>query len=162
MEGPTPVSALIHAATLVTLGLFLCIRYQFYLLTSLGFTVIQLLTWFTLILLIFIASDLLDMKRVVAYSTLIQMSFTLVFMLYAYSELCYLYLTVHAVYKSSLFMVIGIVIHESNKQDIRSFSLCSRCCILVMLYTVFTSLGSICTLGLLKEFTYDSSYCCIH
>ena len=121
MEGPTPVSALIHAATMVTAGVFLVARmsplYEFAIFTNLFITIIGAAT------AIFAASIALtqnDIKRVIAYSTCSQLGY----MFFAAGVGAYnasiFHLTTHAFFKALLFLSAGSVIHAMHhEQDMR-------------------------------------------
>ena len=121
MEGPTPVSALIHAATMVTAGVFLVARmsplYEFATFTNLFITFIGAAT------AIFAASIALtqnDIKRVIAYSTCSQLGY----MFFAAGVGAYnasiFHLTTHAFFKALLFLSAGSVIHAMHhEQDMR-------------------------------------------
>ncbi len=121
MEGPTPVSALIHAATMVTAGVFLVARmsplYEFAAFTNLFITFIGAAT------AIFAASIALtqnDIKRVIAYSTCSQLGY----MFFAAGVGAYnasiFHLTTHAFFKALLFLSAGSVIHAMHhEQDMR-------------------------------------------
>ena len=121
MEGPTPVSALIHAATMVTAGVFLVARmsplFEFAHFTNLFITFIGAST------AIFAASIALtqnDIKRVIAYSTCSQLGY----MFFAAGVGAYnasiFHLTTHAFFKALLFLSAGSVIHAINhEQDMR-------------------------------------------
>jgi len=121
MEGPTPVSALIHAATMVTAGVFLVARmsplYEFANFTNLFITFIGAAT------AIFAASIALtqnDIKRVIAYSTCSQLGY----MFFAAGVGAYnasiFHLTTHAFFKALLFLSAGSVIHAMHhEQDMR-------------------------------------------
>jgi NADH:ubiquinone oxidoreductase subunit 5 (subunit L)/multisubunit Na+/H+ antiporter MnhA subunit len=101
MEGPTPVSALIHAATLVTLGVLLFIRVNVS--TSLLIVVIILLLFTSVCVLLLGLS--LDIKKSIAYSTIVQLLFALVITQFYLHSLCFIYLIVHAIYKSTALCV---------------------------------------------------------
>jgi NADH-quinone oxidoreductase subunit L len=121
MEGPTPVSALIHAATMVTAGVYLIVR------TAPLFEqapkVLELsagLGAITLVVAGLIALVQVDIKRVIAYSTMSQIGYMfLAAGLGAYPNAMF-HLMTHAFFKALLFMAAGIVIHAlAGEQDIR-------------------------------------------
>jgi NADH-quinone oxidoreductase subunit L len=121
MEGPTPVSALIHAATMVTAGVYLIAR------TNVLFELapdIQALAGIlggvTILLAGLVALVQTDIKRVIAYSTMSQIGYMFVAVgLGAYGPGMF-HLMTHAFFKALLFMAAGIVIHAlSDEQDIR-------------------------------------------
>ncbi len=121
MEGPTPVSALIHAATMVTAGVYLVVR------THLVFELapkVQDVTAglgaATLVLAGLIALVQVDIKRVIAYSTMSQIGYMFLGVgLGAYANGMF-HLMTHAFFKALLFMAAGIVIHAlAGEQDMR-------------------------------------------
>jgi NADH-quinone oxidoreductase subunit L len=121
MEGPTPVSALIHAATMVTAGVYLIARTSP--LFELAIDVRDLagiLGAVTLLLAGLIALVQTDIKRVIAYSTMSQIGYMFVAVgLGAYGPGMF-HLMTHAFFKALLFMAAGVVIHAlSGEQDIR-------------------------------------------
>jgi NADH-quinone oxidoreductase subunit L len=121
MEGPTPVSALIHAATMVTAGVYLIARTSP--LFELAIDVRDLagvLGAVTLLVAGLIAIVQTDIKRVIAYSTMSQIGYMFVAVgLGAYGAGMF-HLMTHAFFKALLFMAAGVVIHAlSGEQDIR-------------------------------------------
>jgi NADH-quinone oxidoreductase subunit L len=121
MEGPTPVSALIHAATMVTAGVYLIARTH--VLFELAPAIEHLagvLGAITILLAGLIALVQTDIKRVIAYSTMSQIGYMFVAVgLGAYGAGLF-HLMTHAFFKALLFMAAGIVIHAvSDEQDIR-------------------------------------------
>jgi NADH-quinone oxidoreductase subunit L len=121
MEGPTPVSALIHAATMVTAGVYLIARTSP--LFELAIDVRDLagvLGAVTLLVAGLIAIVQTDIKRVIAYSTMSQIGYMFVAVgLGAYGAGMF-HLMTHAFFKALLFMAAGVVIHTlSGEQDIR-------------------------------------------
>jgi len=121
MEGPTPVSALIHAATMVTAGVFLVARlspvYEYTPDVRMFITVVGALTAF---IAATIALTQFDIKRVIAYSTMSQLGY----MFFALGVSAYgaamFHLFTHAFFKALLFLGAGSVIHAmSDEQDMR-------------------------------------------
>ena len=82
------------------------------------YLLLSLLGLYVLIGVLHTAVDQLDLKRCIAYTTFIQMSLSLMFVL-LHVDLCHLYLLVHAIYMSSLFLMVGLIVHESSSQDLR-------------------------------------------
>ena len=119
MEGPTPVSALIHAATMVTAGVFLVARCSsFFALAPLTSSIIL---WIGAITCLFAATTAIaqtDIKKIIAYSTCSQLGY----MFMACGALEYsagiFHLVTHAFFKAMLFLAAGIVIHAVHEQDI--------------------------------------------
>jgi NADH:ubiquinone oxidoreductase subunit 5 (subunit L)/multisubunit Na+/H+ antiporter MnhA subunit len=123
MEGPTPVSALIHAATLVTVGVFVGIRLRLHLTTGLGVYLLLSSCVLSVVLVALLSAAQLDLKRTVAYSTLITVGFGLYSAVSTGSSVnAALTLMVHAVFKATLFMLVGLYVHECNEQDARRVS----------------------------------------
>jgi len=146
MEGPTPISALIHAATMVTAGIFMVARMSplFELsTTALGFViVIGSITAFFMGLLGIIQNDI---KRVVAYSTLSQLGYmTVALGASAYSAAIF-HLMTHAFFKALLFLAAGsVIIAMHHEQDIRKMGGIKK----YMPITYWTSLvGSLALIG---------------
>lgn len=111
MEGPTSVSALIHAATMVAAGVFLLGR-VYPVFTDLELNILAIIGAFTAFMAATIALTQNDLKRVLAYSTISQLGFMVMAMgIGAYSSSLF-HLAAHAFFKCLLFLVAGIVIHE--------------------------------------------------
>lgn len=124
MEGPTPVSALIHAATLVTAGVFLIIRLSVFFEYSpkiLNF----LFFWGSISAFIgaLLANFQTDIKKIIAYSTCSQVGYMFIACGSSDYILSLSHLLNHAFFKALLFLCSGIIIHTSvNEQDIRKLS----------------------------------------
>jgi NADH-quinone oxidoreductase subunit L len=121
MEGPTPVSALIHAATMVTAGVYLIARtHALFELAPAVQHLAGILGAITILVAGLIALVQTDIKRVIAYSTMSQIGYMFVAVgLGAYGAGLF-HLMTHAFFKALLFMAAGIVIHAlSDEQDIR-------------------------------------------
>ena len=121
MEGPTPVSALIHAATMVTAGVFLICRVSFLFENSLfSFFLICIVGSLTAFMAGTIGLVQNDLKKVIAYSTCSQLGYmVLVSGIGGYKEAMF-HLTTHAFFKAGLFLGAGSLIHAvSDEQDMR-------------------------------------------
>jgi NADH-quinone oxidoreductase subunit L len=121
MEGPTPVSALIHAATMVTAGVYLIVRtHPIFEAAPSVQDLAAGLGAATLLLAGLVALVQTDIKRVIAYSTMSQIGYMFVGVgIGAYASGMYLLVT-HAFFKALLFMAAGIVIHHlAGEQDMR-------------------------------------------
>jgi NADH-quinone oxidoreductase subunit L len=122
MEGPTPVSALIHAATMVTAGVFLVARTSpLFEMAPAALTVVTYVGGFTAIFAASIGLVQNDIKRVIAYSTCSQLGY----MFFACGVSAYsagvFHLLTHGFFKALLFLGAGSVIHAmSNEQDMRN------------------------------------------
>ena len=121
MEGPTPVSALIHAATMVTAGVFLmCRAYPFLEVSADASTVVMWVGAITALLAGTVAVMQPDIKRALAYSTISQLGYMFLAVgIHAYSAAVFMVLC-HAFYKGCLFLGAGSVIHgNGDNQDMR-------------------------------------------
>ena len=119
MEGPTPVSALIHAATMVAAGVFMLCRAFFLLEPSGALTVIAWIGGFTALLAALIAVQQNDIKRILAYSTLSQLGYMVMAVGLGGPTPAMFHLTTHAFFKALLFLGAGSVIHAMHhEQDI--------------------------------------------
>jgi NADH-quinone oxidoreductase subunit L len=122
MAGPTPVSALIHAATMVTAGIYMIARsHVLYNMAPVSQTVVTITGLATIILAAAIAMKQNDIKKVLAYSTVSQLGYMFLALgVGAYTEAVFHVLT-HAFFKALLFLCAGSVIHAmSSEQDIRN------------------------------------------
>ncbi|MFM7758036.1 MAG: NADH-quinone oxidoreductase subunit L [Crocinitomicaceae bacterium] len=120
MAGPTPVSALIHAATMVTAGIYLTIRSNF-LFEMAPFTqqIILFIGLATALVAAFIAMKQNDIKKVLAYSTVSQLGFMFVALGLGAYTVALFHVTTHAFFKALLFLGSGSVIHANHhEQDI--------------------------------------------
>ncbi|OLB03514.1 MAG: hypothetical protein AUH14_13120, partial [Candidatus Rokubacteria bacterium 13_2_20CM_69_15_1] len=119
MEGPTPVSALIHAATMVTAGVFMVARAQP--LFALVPDVLALIGWvgaFTALLAATLACVENDIKRVLAYSTVSQLGYMMAAAGAGATYASVLHLLTHGLFKALLFLGAGAVIHAVGTNDI--------------------------------------------
>ena len=125
MEGPTPVSALIHAATMVAAGVYLVAR-MFPLFSATGTVTVALTTvaWigaFTALFAALIAVAQTDIKRILAYSTVSQLGFMMLALGVGSVTAAMVHLIAHAFFKALLFLGAGSVIHGVHEeQDIRN------------------------------------------
>lgn len=120
MEGPTPVSALIHAATMVAAGVYLVTRI-FVLLTADAMLVIAVVGAFTSFIAATIAITQNDIKKVLAYSTVSQLGYMIMSLGVGAYAFAFFHLVTHAFFKASLFLGSGSVIHAMHhEQDIRN------------------------------------------
>lgn len=121
MEGPTPISALLHAATMVTAGVFLLLRLS--LLISYSYKAliaIIIIGALTLFIGGTMALTSLDMKELIAYSTMSQLGYMITIMGLKYTNLSFYHLVLHAYFKALLFLTAGSIIHSIlDLQDLR-------------------------------------------
>lgn len=118
MEGPTPVSALIHAATMVAAGVYMLARVFFLLEPSA--TALNVIAWvgsFTALLAALIATQQDDIKRVLAYSTLSQLGYMVAAVGFSAPGAAMFHLYTHAFFKALLFLAAGSVIHALHHEQ---------------------------------------------
>ena len=121
MEGPTPVSALIHAATMVTAGVYMVARTQvLFELSSTAMLVVAVIGALTLLMAASIALVQTDIKKVLAYSTVSQLGYMFLACGVGAFSAAIFHLMTHAFFKALLFLGAGSVIHAlDGEQDIR-------------------------------------------
>ncbi len=119
MEGPTPISALIHAATMVAAGVYMLVRVAFIIQASQ--TALLVVAWIgsiTAVMAALIATQQNDIKRILAYSTLSQLGYMVMAVGLASNDAAMFHLFTHAFFKALLFLAAGSVIvmlhHEQN------------------------------------------------
>jgi NADH-quinone oxidoreductase subunit L len=119
MAGPTPTSALIHAATMVTAGVYLIARtHTLFSLAPHVQLIVAIIGTATMLLAAFSALAQRDMKRVLAYSTISQIGYMFLALgLGAWSAAMF-HLMTHAFFKALLFLAAGVVIHAVHEQDL--------------------------------------------
>jgi NADH:ubiquinone oxidoreductase subunit 5 (subunit L)/multisubunit Na+/H+ antiporter MnhA subunit len=177
MEGPTPVSALLHAATMVTAGVFLTIRCCF--LFEFSETILTLLILIGCISTFFagfVAIFQYDIKKVIAYSTCSQLGYMFIACGLSNYHLAMFHLFNHAFFKALLFLSAGAIIHAFyDEQDMRKYG---GNILLIMPFTyICFIIGSLSIMGFpyltgffskeliielgLKRYIIDSSFCYI-
>nr|YP_009057606.1 NADH dehydrogenase subunit 5 [Nemertopsis tetraclitophila]AGZ63911.1 NADH dehydrogenase subunit 5 [Nemertopsis tetraclitophila] len=146
MAAPTPVSALVHSSTLVTAGVFLIIR--FWCLISSSCYVhfyLQFICLLTMVLAGFSALFEMDLKKIIALSTLSQLSVMLFAVSFDFLFLGLFHLYTHALFKALLFLCAGCIIHSfSHVQDIRCLGSCWSMMPCTM---IFFNVASLCLCG---------------
>nr|CAL18249.1 NADH dehydrogenase subunit 5 [Eoxenos laboulbenei] len=153
MAAPTPVSSLVHSSTLVTAGIYLLIRFFYFLMDF--FTNFNL--FFYLFLLTMLLSSLSafmenDLKKIIALSTLSQLSLMFLVLFMGLKEMAFFHLLIHAIFKSLLFMCSGIIIHDyKNFQDIRMMGSYSKFMPLMSCYINISGL-SLCGMPFMSGF----------
>ncbi|MBQ9073543.1 MAG: NADH-quinone oxidoreductase subunit L, partial [Muribaculaceae bacterium] len=129
MEGPTPVSALIHAATMVVAGVFLVARmFPVYLMEEVALQIVTVVGALTALYAAIVACTQVDIKRVLAFSTISQIAFMMVSLGVARPELhegvgymaSMFHLFTHAMFKALLFLGAGALIHAVHSNDYTS------------------------------------------
>jgi len=119
MEGPTPISALIHAATMVAAGVYLVARTFFIFEESAAaLTVVAVVGAFTALFAATVGVAQTDIKRVLAYSTVSQLGYMMMALGVGAQVAAVFHLTTHAFFKALLFLAAGSVIHAVGKQDV--------------------------------------------
>jgi proton-translocating NADH-quinone oxidoreductase, chain L len=118
MEGPTPVSALIHAATMVAAGVYMLCR-VFFILNAPALEVISYIGGFTALMAALIAVQQNDIKRILAYSTLSQLGYMVMAVGLAGQTAAMFHLMTHAFFKALLFLGSGsVILAMHHEQDI--------------------------------------------
>ena len=122
MEGPTPISALIHAATMVTAGIFMVSRMSpIFELSDVALTVMMVIGAITAISMGLLGIVQNDIKRVVAYSTLSQLGYMTVALGVSAYSVAIFHLMTHAFFKALLFLAAGsVIVALHHEQDIRN------------------------------------------
>jgi len=146
MEGPTPISALIHAATMVTAGIFMVARMSpLFELSDTALSVVMVIGAITALFMGFLGIIQNDIKRVVAYSTLSQLGYMTVALGASAYSVAVFHLMTHAFFKALLFLAAGsVIIGMHHDQDIRNMGGLAK----YMRITWITSLiGSLALIG---------------
>jgi NADH-quinone oxidoreductase subunit L len=146
MEGPTPISALIHAATMVTAGIFMVARMSpLFELSDTALNFVLVIGAITALFMGFLGIIQNDIKRVVAYSTLSQLGYMTVALGVSAYSVAVFHLMTHAFFKALLFLGAGsVIIGMHHDQDIRNMGGLRK----YMPITWFTSLlGSLALIG---------------
>nr|YP_009051413.1 NADH dehydrogenase subunit 5 [Duncanopsammia peltata]AIH00440.1 NADH dehydrogenase subunit 5 [Duncanopsammia peltata] len=146
MEGPTPVSALIHAATMVTAGVFLLIRSSpFFEQAPLALMTVIIVGSLTVLLAATVGVVQNDLKKVIAYSTCSQLGYMVVACGISHYSISLFHLMNHAFFKALLFLSAGSVIHAlSDEQDIRKMGGLIK---LIPLTYIMVVIGSLSLMG---------------
>ncbi len=120
MEGPTPISALIHAATMVAAGVYMLVRVGF--IIQVSQTALLVIAWvgtITAVLAALFATQQSDIKRILAYSTLSQLGYMVMAVGLASNEAAMFHLFTHAFFKALLFLAAGsVIVMLHHEQDI--------------------------------------------
>lgn len=120
MEGPTPISALIHAATMVAAGVFLVARtFDIFQASQVAMNTVAIIGAFTAIFAATIGLAQNDIKRILAYSTVSQLGYMMLALGVGSVSAAMFHLFTHAFFKALLFLGAGSVIHSVHTQDIR-------------------------------------------
>ncbi|MDB1135156.1 NADH-quinone oxidoreductase subunit L [Candidatus Anaplasma sp. TIGMIC] len=165
MEGPTPASALIHAATMVTAGVFLVARNSFMLeLSPIAREVILMVGLMTCLFAACVAVVQDDIKKIVAYSTCSQLGYMFVACGTSNYHLAIFHLLTHAFFKSLLFLLAGNVIHANHGEQ-RIECMSNNCWRDIPFTYVLMWIGSLALMGVFpfagyysKDLIIESSY----
>ena len=158
MEGPTPISALIHAATMVTAGIFMVARMSpLFELSTTALTFVMTIGAITALFMGFLGLVQNDIKRVVAYSTLSQLGYmTVALGASAYSAAVF-HLMTHAFFKALLFLGAGaVIIAMHHEQDMRKMGGLRKYLPITWFTSLMGSLALIGTPGFAGFFSKDS------
>nr|AUO29141.1 NADH dehydrogenase subunit 5 [Platorchestia parapacifica] len=166
MAAPTPVSALVHSSTLVTAGVYLLIRF-YPLLENIFLSMLLLISIITMFMSGLGANFETDMKKIIALSTLSQLGVMMMILSSGMPDLAFFHLITHAMFKSTLFMCGGAIIHMSNgSQDSRFMSsLNTSSPFLMIVFSVtnlalsgFPFLSGFYSKDLILEFMFSNNY----
>ena len=120
IAAPTPVSSLVHSSTLVTAGIYLIIRFNEIFITFSLYKILLVVSCLTILISGLNAIFEFDLKKIIAFSTLRQVSFIFMILCIGKIDICFFYLLMHALFKSIIFLRSGILIlNINNNQDIR-------------------------------------------
>jgi NADH-quinone oxidoreductase subunit L len=164
MEGPTPISALIHAATMVTAGIFMVARMSpLFELSETALSVVMVIGAITALFMALIAIVQNDIKRVVAYSTLSQLGYMTVALGASAYAAGIFHLVTHAFFKALLFLGAGsVIIALHHEQDMRRMGGLRKYMPVTYLTMVIGALSSAGIPGLAGFFSKDSIIEAIH
>jgi len=152
IAAPTPVSALVHSSTLVTAGVFLLIRFNFLLINRYFSYTLIMVGIFTIILAGAAAINEIDIKKIIALSTLSQLGVIMITLGFQEPVLSFFHLLSHAYFKAILFICAGIIIHNiKDYQDIRKIRSISKNIPLTFRVLTVANL-SLCGLPFLRGF----------
>uniref|UniRef100_A0AAU8G642 NADH:ubiquinone reductase (H(+)-translocating) n=1 Tax=Colposcenia ignota TaxID=3230277 RepID=A0AAU8G642_9HEMI len=120
MAAPTPISSLVHSSTLVTAGVYMCIRFNYSLHSMNLSLIIFMISSFTIIMASLSSFFEYDLKRIIAFSTLSQLGFMMLILSMGYSFISFFHLLIHALFSALLFMCAGSYIYSGGSfQDLR-------------------------------------------
>jgi len=164
MEGPTPISALIHAATMVTAGIFMVARMSpLFELSDTALSFVLVIGAITALFMGFLGMIQNDIKRVVAYSTLSQLGYMTVALGASAYSVAIFHLMTHAFFKALLFLAAGsVIIGMHHDQDIRNMGGLRKYMPITWITLLIGSLALIGTPGLSGFFSKDSIIEAVH
>lgn len=121
MAAPTPVSALVHSSTLVTAGVYLLIRFSFFISLETK-SILIFLSVLTIFISGLVAIYEYDLKKIIALSTLRQLGVIIFSISLGLYTVAFFHLIIHALFKAMLFLCAGVLIHGvGGSQDIRMY-----------------------------------------
>nr|QVV23874.1 NADH dehydrogenase subunit 5 [Hyalomma anatolicum] len=145
MAAPTPVSSLVHSSTLVTAGVYLLIRFNFLFNFNYFGNILLKISLLTMIMSGMNALVENDLKKIIAFSTLSQLSMMMLILSMNSMNMAFFHLIMHAIFKSMLFLCAGFLIHSlKGFQDIRMLSdsfLMSPLIMSCMIISMFSLMG---------------------
>nr|QLD97162.1 NADH dehydrogenase subunit 5 [Hyalomma truncatum] len=145
MAAPTPVSSLVHSSTLVTAGVYLLIRFNFLFNFDYFGNILLKISLLTMIMSGMNAFLENDLKKIIAFSTLSQLSMMMLILSMNLMNMAFFHLIMHAIFKSMLFLCAGFLIHSlKGFQDIRMLSdsfLMSPSIMSCMIISMFSLMG---------------------
>jgi NADH:ubiquinone oxidoreductase subunit 5 (subunit L)/multisubunit Na+/H+ antiporter MnhA subunit len=122
IRAPTPISSLVHSSTLVVAGVFILLQFQYCLMD--GLVILKYFSILRLFLSSFGLLNELDIKKLIAYSTIRHVSLMIYFLRFKLFKIVYFHLNIHAMFKSLMFICFGFVILASyHNQDKRLITL---------------------------------------
>jgi len=152
MAAPTPVSALVHSSTLVTAGVYLLIRFNLLIVEFKLSFLLMVVGSITMLIAGCAAIIEIDIKKVIALSTLSQLGVMIIVIGGGMPFLAYFHLLSHAFFKAMLFMCAGIIIHNiKDYQDIRKIGIGFNFMPLLLAIMIIANL-SLCGLPFLRGF----------
>jgi NADH-quinone oxidoreductase subunit L len=164
MEGPTPISALIHAATMVTAGIFMVARMSpLFELSETALSVVMVIGAITAFFMALVAIVQNDIKRVVAYSTLSQLGYMTVALGASAYAASIFHLETHAFFKALLFLGAGsVIIAMHHQQDMRYMGGLYRYLPITYVTTLIGAISSVGIPGFAGFFSKDSIIEAVH
>jgi NADH-ubiquinone oxidoreductase chain 5 len=128
IAAPTPVSALVHSSTLVTAGIYLLIRFNQPLLVTGINKPLMIISVITMLIAGIGANVEIDIKKIIALSTLSQLGLIIISISLGMPKLAYFHILSHALFKALLFICAGNIIHSrENNQDLRKMgAICAQ------------------------------------
>lgn len=152
MAAPTPVSALVHSSTLVTAGVYLIIRINIFLSHSVIGDILIVLGTVTMLMAGLAAMLEIDIKKIIALSTLRQLGIMMIILGIGNPTVAYFHLLSHAFFKAMLFICAGIIIHAiKDYQDIRKIGL-GKVSLPITISIIIVANLSLCGLPFLRGF----------